>query len=160
MAATAIKRSKYRGGRCKSCIVVIAATLAGCGGSSSHATTMHTAPATDNAVAKSAACARVNAAQAPIGPDTSALTQNYHDPAAEAKLATDAAQEQGYLSALAPLLSDAGQRATVTQYASVLSQLHDAMQSTSSADAAVATGQLQGIVQQTGLLLPKLVTIC
>lgn len=49
---------------------------------------------------------------------------------------------------------------TVTQYADVLSQLHDAMQSTSSADSAVATGQLQGIVQQTGLLLPKLSAIC
>lgn len=135
--------------------------IAGCGGGSSASKTSTTATTTtvDNS-ARAATCAHVNEAMAPIGADAGALGKNFHDPAALARMATDAATLNSYLSALLPFITDPGQQATLKQYMGILTQLEAAMQSTSTADSAVATGQLQGIVQQNALLLPKMTAIC
>lgn len=145
---------------------VIAAALAGCG-SSSHsssattsstsaaaATTSTTTASTDSAaLAKITACSHVQANLVKVAADAGTLAKNSGDVKGQAQMATDAGQLGAYVTALEADVTDPGQKASLSQYASVMTQLQTSMQGGEGSG-------IESIADQMQLLLPKITAIC
>lgn len=140
--------------------VIMAAAIAACGSTATVTKTGTSTTSTGGAAEKAAACAKIPAALGAVSDDAGTLVKHYGSASAEARMATDAGQLAAYLQALEPILSDPGQKATVSQYSRLMTSMQTAMQSTTSATAASASGEITGIADQTGTLLPKLTAIC